>query len=234
MAGVLLTVTPRGMACEIDNSLDSAASEGIVEAEEADANNSATKSMSCKLLVPGPHLNVTPKGTRTAEEVQRANEIIVTARQALDKYKDYHVAERDGYKVHLAKIPQKHYHFTNWRNASLNIKSFDPTRPTSLLYEKDSSGNYQLEGVMYTAPKSATLADLNERFPVSVAPWHLHTNLCLPPKAQWKEMFQKHAQFGLNGSITTAEACEAAGGTFRPVVYNWMTHVDLYGSDEQN
>jgi hypothetical protein len=33
--------------------------------------------------------------------------------------------------------------------------------------------------------------------------------------------------FGPNGSIATAEECAAAGGTFKPVVFGWMTHIDL-------
>jgi hypothetical protein len=36
--------------------------------------------------------------------------------------------------------------------------------------------------------------------------------------------------FGPNGSIATEEACTAAGGTFQPVLYGWMTHVDFYDS----
>ena len=39
------------------------------------------------------------------------------------------------------------------------------------------------------------------------------------------------AQFGLAGSITTAQACEAAGGSFKPVIYNWMVHVWPFETD---
>jgi hypothetical protein len=32
-------------------------------------------------------------------------------------------------------------------------------------------------------------------------------------------------RFGLRGSISTQEACDAAGGRFRPVIFGWMVHV---------
>ncbi len=38
-------------------------------------------------------------------------------------------------------------------------------------------------------------------------------------------MLGKNPQVGLNGSISTEEACEAAGGTFMPHVFGWMVHV---------
>jgi hypothetical protein len=37
--------------------------------------------------------------------------------------------------------------------------------------------------------------------------------------------------FGLSGSITTAEACRAAGGTFRPHLAGWMIHVYPFETD---
>ena len=67
------------------------------------------------------------------------------------------------------------------RNALAAQFSFDPTKPTSLLYKK-VNGEYQLEGAMYTAPKRFTEDQLNERIPLSIAHWHEHVNLCLPPK----------------------------------------------------
>jgi hypothetical protein len=36
---------------------------------------------------------------------------------------------------------------------------------------------------------------------------------------------QPNAKFGLNGSIATKDACEAAGGKFVPQVFGWMVHV---------
>ena len=41
-------------------------------------------------------------------------------------------------------------------------------------------------------------------------------------------MLQPHPQFGLNGSISTEEACKAAGGTFVPRIFGWMVHLYPY------
>ena len=77
---------------------------------------------------------------------------------------------------------------------------------------------------MYTAPKRFTEDQLDERIPLSIAQWHEHVNFCAPPKNRRAELFKPHPEFGLRGSIATQEACDAAGGTFRPVLFNWMVH----------
>jgi hypothetical protein len=38
-------------------------------------------------------------------------------------------------------------------------------------------------------------------------------------------MWQKNPKFGMAGSISTKEACDAAGGKFVPRVFGWMVHV---------
>jgi hypothetical protein len=116
------------------------------------------------------------------------------------------------------------YHFTNYLYAMGAAFEFDPTKPTSLLYEKDGN-DYKLIGAMYTAPASFTEEQLNERVPLSVAQWHQHVNMCRPPKGHGIEMLGQNPRFGLNGSISTREACEAAGGTFMPHIFGWMVHV---------
>jgi hypothetical protein len=116
------------------------------------------------------------------------------------------------------------YHFTNWRYGAAASFAFDPDRPTSLLYEKTGEG-YKLIGAMYTAPADSTEKELNERVPLSVAQWHLHTNMCVAPKGREREYFIPHPKFGLNGSISTRQACTAAGGRFMPHLFGWMVHV---------
>lgn len=172
-----------------------------------------------------PHMHMTKLRPANAEDQRRANEIVEQLRAGIDKYKDYHAALNDGYKVFMPNVPQPEYHFTNYENGFLESFVFDPARPTSLLYKK-TAGGYELVGAMYTMPKRATEEQLNERVPLSVASWHQHTNLCIPPKGQ-----RRHAdwtKFGLRGSIHTEEACDAAGGTFYPVIFGWMVHVYPY------
>jgi hypothetical protein len=84
---------------------------------------------------------------------------------------------------------------------------------------------------MYTMPKRATEEQLNERVPLSVATWHLHTNLCMPPKDERRTV--DYTKFGLKGSITAQEACDAAGGRFFPVMFGWMVHVYPYEDSSQ-
>ena len=145
-------------------------------------------------------------------------------RQALEKYKDADAALADGFKIFLPNIPQKMYHFSKWEYAVGAAFFFDPTKPTSLLYEKHGS-KYTLIGAMYTAPVGFSEDQLNDRIPLSVAQWHQHVNFCRPPRGREREMLVKNPQFGLQGSISTQAACDAAGGTFLPHVFGWMVHV---------
>jgi hypothetical protein len=179
----------------------------------------------------GLHMTLTSKWSPNPGDAERAARIVATLRTSIEKYQDYRIAEQDGYMPFHAEIPQQQYHFTNWQNAAAALYSFDPTKPTSLLYEKTADG-YRLVGAMYTAPRSATLADLDARVPLSVAQWHEHVNFCkAPPDAGLGAYLGRDAKFGLQGSIATADACAAAGGTFIPIIYNWMVHVYPFETD---
>jgi len=179
----------------------------------------------------GPHMTMTPTLPSHPGDQQRAAQIVDTLGRAIAKYKSYQAAEQDGFVPFHPELPQPQYHFTNWRNAMAAQSAFDPTRPTSLLYKKTADG-YELIGAMYTAPRSYTLAQLDARVPLSVAHWHEHVNFCKgPATASRADYFGSGARFGLKGSIATADACQAAGGTFIPIVFNWMVHVYPYEHD---
>lgn len=170
----------------------------------------------------GPHMYMTKLRPATPQDWAKADEIAKELRGAIEKYKDYHVALADDFHIFMPNVPQPEYHFTNYYNGFLESFTFDPTRPTSLLYKKTKTG-WELIGAMYTMPKRVSEEQLNERVPLSVAQWHLHTNLCMPPRDQ-----RGHAdltKFGLQGSIVTKEACTEADGTFYPVIFGWMVHV---------
>src|SRR6266404_4109581 len=171
------------------------------------------------------HMRMTAMRPQTPGDAARASEIVSQLRSGIEKYKDYHVALNDGYKIFLPNLAQPEYHFTNYWNGFLEAFAFDPARPTSLLYRKTSDG-YELVGAMYTMPKRATEDQLNARVPLSVATWHLHTNLCMPQKGQFRST--SWTKFGLKGSIATQEACDAAGGRFQPVIFGWMVHLYPY------
>jgi len=171
------------------------------------------------------HMFMTSPRPQTQQDTARAKEIVEQLRAGLEKYKDYHAALNDGYKIFLPNLPQPEYHFTNYMNGFLEAFTFDPARPTSLLYKKTADG-FELVGAMYTMPKRASEEQLNARVPLSVANWHLHTNLCMPPKEQLRHA--DWTKYGLRGSIATQEACDAAGGRFHPIIFGWMVHVYPY------
>jgi hypothetical protein len=178
----------------------------------------------------GPHMYMTKLRIATPQDWAKADDIASELRESIEKYKDYHVALADGFRIFMPNLPQAEYHFTNYYNGFLESFSFDPTRPTSLLYKKTQTG-YDLIGAMYTMPKRVTEEQLNERVPLSIAQWHLHTKLCIPPKGE--RAGTDWTKFGLQGSILTKEACTEAGGTFYPVIFGWMVHVYPFESSRE-
>jgi hypothetical protein len=179
----------------------------------------------------GPHMKMTPLRQPKPGDAARAQQVAEAAKKASEKYTDYHAALTDGFQIFHPEVPQKMYHFTNYSYALEARFHFNPEHPTSLLYEKHGD-DYKLIGVMYTAPKRFSEDDLDQRIPLSIAQWHEHVNFCAPPADKRKDMLQPHPQFGLRGSITTQEACDAAGGTFHPVIFNWMVHVYPFEKDQ--
>jgi hypothetical protein len=164
-------------------------------------------------------------------DAAKAAEIAAAAKNAMTPYQDYHKALDDGYRIFLPNVPQPLYHFTNYDNARAAWTHFDPLKPTSLLYKKTDDGGYTLVGAMYTDRVDANEDELNERIPLSVARWHQHVNFCKAPEGQKALYFGPNAKYGLLGSISTREACEAEGGKFLPHVFGWMVHVYPYESD---
>jgi hypothetical protein len=201
---------------------------------EADGNSEAAKTANDAMaghdmdddMGMNAHMHMTTQRAPNPADEKRAAEIVAQLRPAIEKYKDYRVALADGYKIFLPNFPQPQYHFTNYKYWFEAAFEFNPAHPTSLLYKKTSDG-YQLVGAMYTARKTATEDELNERVPLSVARWHKHTNLCLPPMGTplTRATFE---EFGLTGSIATQQACDQAGGRWHAEVLNWMVHVYPY------
>jgi hypothetical protein len=185
------------------------------------------------------HMTMTPVRPAQPGDKQRADAIVAAARKAAEPYRDYHKAFEDGYSIFHPEIPQPVYHFTDNAHALYNTTHFDPSRPTSLLYERTppahrgEKAGYKLVGVMYTAPFRDTPEQLDALVPLSVGRWHLHTNLCIPPEDEpdRASMAKPDSKFGLQGSITTQVACDAAGGTFMSHLFGWMIHVYPFEND---
>lgn len=176
-----------------------------------------------------PHMTLTPVWPERAGDRARADSIVAVARAFASRYTDVAQAEADGYKRFAPEVThQRIYHYTSTTAALKARFTFDAARPTSLLYVDDGHGGLRLSGVMYTMPASASLTDLDQRIPLSIARWHEHTNICLPPRGQERLMSSREgSDFGPRGRIATREQCEAAGGRFRERLFGWMVHVNL-------
>ena len=129
----------------------------------------------------GAHMVMTDSRPQTPQDIERAHDVMNTLRRALVKYHNYRVALSEHYEIFLPTVPQEVYHFTDYAAAQQEYTGhFDPARPGSLLYVKNSSGDYVLVGAMYSAPADYTPDQLDAMIPLSVAHWHAHTNICLP------------------------------------------------------
>ena len=194
------------------------------QVQAPDAMDPAMPAMQHRHNNMGPHMRLTSLRPPAADR-QRADSIVQSARKVMERYADYREAMADGYRIFLPDLPQKMYHFTNYRYAIEAAFGFDPEHPTSLLYEKTGGNGWKLVGLMYTAPARSSMDELDSRVPLGIAQWHEHTNFCAAPKGRESEYFGKSPKFGLLGSIWTKEECEKAGGTFRPQMFGWMVHV---------
>ncbi|ABF39705.1 hypothetical protein Acid345_0700 [Candidatus Koribacter versatilis Ellin345] len=194
------------------------------EADQHDMANMSDDGMSMHEMHMSAHMRMTTLRSPASGDQQRADAIALAAKNVMSRYTDYRRAEADGFKPFHPEFKQPMYHFTNGSYAIEAQFKFNPDHPTSLLYEPTKDG-YRLVGVMYTAPFRFTEDQLNQRAPLSIAQWHMHTNLCIPPWNGWSDITGAHPKFGLNGSISDEKACTAAGGTFRDHVFGWMVHV---------
>jgi hypothetical protein len=197
-----------------------------------DHQNTTTASASNGTMAHMPgHMYMTSLRPMKAGDQQKADAISAAARTAMAPYEDYRKALADGYEIFLPNVPQAQYHFTKHEYGREAWSHFDPLKPTSLLYKKTVDGGYKLVGAMYTDRVDASEEELNDRIPLSIARWHQHINFCKAPAGQKAAYFGPDAKFGLLGSITTQEACEAAGGEFHPHLFGWMVHVYPYETD---
>jgi len=178
------------------------------------------------------HMELTPVRTPTHADSVRATTITAELQQAIATYKDTATAVADGYRMFLPNVKeQRVYHFTNYRRAFVAAFHFDPTKPTSLLYKRGADGALHLVGAMYTAPKNASLAQLDDRVPLGIGRWHKHINWCLPAKgdeARWLEQRNGKPVFGPASPIATKADCDSVNGVFHPTLFGWMIHANVF------
>jgi hypothetical protein len=221
--GVLLLIVPLGHAAPHMAALPEPQMSAMPEMNHADPNakcddmGSSMSSMSVmgqSMAAMTNHMCITPLRPMQPGDEEKVKALIAQIRAAIEKYKDYKKALADGYVIANPKVEQPQYHFTNDAYVRLADTQFDPTKPSSLLYWHTSTQRFRLEGVMYTDSTSATLDELNQRIPLSIARWHEHANFCAAPANKVSEYHGENPKFGMFGSIHTAEACKAEAAFF--------------------
>ncbi len=236
IAGLVLTVSSAGCAraqrATLPADTGTAAPAQVMDAEAAmgsmNLNAADMKAMEA-------HMKMTAPRPESSADSVRAARLVEQLRSSISKYKDVNVAVAEGFRQFAPQVKNQHvYHFTNYRWGLENAFRFNPEKPTSLLYKKDSGGNFVLVGAMYTAPKRYSEEDLDKRVPLSVAQWHKHINWCVPPRgadSAWLTKKNGRPVFGPLGVSTEAE-CDAAGGRFEKEIFGWMVHANVFASDD--
>jgi len=181
--------------------------------------------MGPSMMAMNGHMTMTSLRPAQPGDEEKAKAVVAQVRAAIERYKDYKKALADGYVIANPKLDQPQFHFNNKANLEEAEHHFDPSKPSSLLYFNTPKQRYKLEGVMFTASATASEEELNARLPLSIVRWHEHANFCAAPADRVKEYLGDHPKFGMFGSIKTADACKAEGGTFYPHVFTWMVHV---------
>jgi hypothetical protein len=182
-----------------------------------------------------PHMRMTAPRPQAAGDSARGAALVARIRADLGRYRSVDTALADGFRPFHPEVPQPVYHYTNLANALEARYTFDPDHPTSLLYRKEGDGTFALVGVMYTAPRAFGEDQLDARVPLSLTHWHEHVNWCVPPAghdARWAERKDGVPVFGPHSPVATKAACDAVGGRFLPLIFNWMVHVNAFASND--
>jgi hypothetical protein len=196
-----------------------------------DKGSSEMKDMGPSMAAMAGHMYITSLRPIQPGDEEKVKAVVVQVRAAIERYKDYKKALADGYVIGNPNVNEPQFHFISQANTAEAEKHFDPTRPSALLYFQTPKQRYKLEGVMFTVPPNASEDELNDRIPLSIVRWHVHTNFCAAPPDRVKEYLGKHPKYGMFGSINTADACKAEGGTFYPEIFTWMIHVFPFETD---
>ncbi len=166
----------------------------------------------------------------TPERKAHIQRLIAYLRNTLPKYRSVDRAIADGYRPEGPDVPVGAFkHFVNYENLRANWQHLDPDKPMALLYRRTQAG-YDLAGVMFSAPMTSTMEDLDKRIPLAYGHWHSHRNIC-QPKTTAPLSREQAREFGFSGSINTRAACAAAGGVFLDNVFGWMVHVYPFETD---
>ncbi len=89
----------------------------------------------------GNHMQMSLKGASQPGDDERAQQIVLTAREVVARYADVNRALQEGYKpfAPTGKMGEE-VHYTNYRYARLEQKGVDYKQPGSILYKRTPEG----------------------------------------------------------------------------------------------
>ena len=127
IVGILLVVAVFAVAQHQHHDMSSMPQAQQQQAQSPDAMDPAMPAMQHRHNDMGPHMKLTSmRAAPTSDDKQRADAIVQSARKVMERYADYREAMADGYRIFLPNLPQKMYHFTNYRYAIEAAFAFDP------------------------------------------------------------------------------------------------------------
>jgi hypothetical protein len=94
--------------------------------------------------------------------------------RSLARYRDCRAALADNYLSRASDETQSIWEFTNYWYGFKAAFDFDPDHPTSLIYQRNSQGEYHLIGAAFTAPERFTPEQRRERIGDNIAEWQPH------------------------------------------------------------
>jgi hypothetical protein len=165
------------------------------------------QSMSDEELLP-----LFPEGTVTLEDMPALRDQIMRVHEVALKYPTTEAAEAAGYRNTTSDVPFMGMHYLNFD--MVRKGTFEPDRPTGLLFSKVDDGPPTLVGVWFLLLPGVG-GNTREQQPAGFASdldmWHAHIGLCL---------------VGTSGASEgeTRESCDAKGGSFTADL-RWMMHV---------
>lgn len=120
-----------------------------------------------------PQVGMVSTNSRPPVQNEHLN-FIEALRRSLARYQDCRVALADNYLSRASDETQSVWEFTNYWYGFKAAFDFNPDHPTSLIYQRDSQGEYRLIGAAYTAPERFSAEQRKERIPEHVAQWEPH------------------------------------------------------------
>ena len=180
----------------------------------------------------GPHMKMTALRPPKPGDAARAQQVAEDARKASEKYTDYHAALADGFKifhpedsaedVSLHQLRIRHGSGLQFQSRASHVAALRKARRRLQADRRDVHRAQALHR------RSTRRAHPAQRGAVARACEFLRPSGWTSAKKCWRRIRSSACE----GSITTQEACDAAGGTFHPVIFNWMVHVYPFEKDQ--